>query len=200
MNSTWGDANLPGGAAGNPVQVYATGRDYGSGARIITFIESGIGADANVQQYRPVISGGVTTTHALYPANTVNGIFFPPGSDDLFLGVRASTGAGATQDYLVNIGQASIYRDATTPFAVPGLGNLGADLSVIFEENWSTRADVFWSVSGTPGPSAAGGDLARTLYATTPEGVPYERANPLLRANSSAQAAPTNKLTSLAVA
>jgi hypothetical protein len=81
VHSTWGDANLPGGAAGNPVQVYATGRDYGSGARIVTFIETGIGANANVQQYRPVISGGATTTHALYPAATVNGIFSPAGSD-----------------------------------------------------------------------------------------------------------------------
>jgi len=81
VHSTWGDANLPGGANGNPVQVYATGRDYGSGARVIAFIESGIGGNANVQQYKPVISGGATTTHALYPENTINGIYFPPGSD-----------------------------------------------------------------------------------------------------------------------
>ncbi len=81
VNSAWGDHNLPGGASGNPVQVYATGRDYGSGARIVTFIETGIGANANVQQYRPTTSSGVTTTHALYPAVTINGIFFPPGSD-----------------------------------------------------------------------------------------------------------------------
>lgn len=81
VHSTWGDVNLPGGANGNPVQVYATGRDYGSGARIVAFIETGIGANSNVQQYRPIVSGGVTTTHALYPANTINGIFFPAGSD-----------------------------------------------------------------------------------------------------------------------
>lgn len=81
VHSTWGDQNLPGGANGNPVQVYATGRDYGSGARIVAFIETGIGANANVQQYRPTVSGGVTTTHALYPENTINGILFPAGSD-----------------------------------------------------------------------------------------------------------------------
>lgn len=81
VHSTWGDANLPGRANGNPVQVYATGRDYGSGARVITFIESGIGANSNVQQYKPTISSGVTTTHSLYPENTINGINFPAGSD-----------------------------------------------------------------------------------------------------------------------
>lgn len=73
VTSTWG------GTA--PVQVFATGRDYGSGARIIAFIESGIGANANVQQFKPVISGGNVTTHDLYPATTINGIFFPAGSD-----------------------------------------------------------------------------------------------------------------------
>ena len=64
-----------------PVQVFATGRDYGSGARIVTFIETGIGANANVAQFKPTIAGGAITSQVLYPANTINGIFFPAGSD-----------------------------------------------------------------------------------------------------------------------
>jgi len=119
---------------------------------------------------------------------------------DLFLAFRATGGAGATQDYVVNIGQASIYRNAATPFIVTGLGDIAADLDGIFEPEWSQREDVLWSVFGTPGPEAEGGDPSRTLYATAPETAPYLRAAPLLRANSSAQAAPTNKLTSLASA
>ena len=81
VRSTWGDANLPGGTNGNPIQVYATGRDYGSGARIVTFIETGIGANSSVQQYRPTVVNGITTTHSLYPQTTINGIFFSAGSD-----------------------------------------------------------------------------------------------------------------------
>lgn len=145
-----------------------------------------------------VRAASAAVAFALLPAAQAAPVSYTAG--DLFLGVRAPTGAGSTQDYLVNIGQASIYRNATTPFVVTGLGDIGADLDLIFEEGWSDRADVFWSVFGTPGPEPAGGDLARTLYATTPEAAPYLRAAPLLRANSPAQAAPTNKLTSLSVA
>lgn len=114
---------------------------------------------------------------------------------DLFLGVRAVSGAGATQDYIVNIGQASAYRDAISPFAVPNLGDLGADLIAVFGANWSTRADVLWSIAGTPGGSAVGADPARTIYATVRETGPA-----LTRAAAAAQAAPVNKLTSLSVA
>lgn len=145
-----------------------------------------------------VARAAVAAATLAIPAAKAGAVSYSAG--DLFLGVRASSGTGATQDYLVNIGQASVYRDATTPFTVGGLGDLGADLSAIFEANWNTRADVSWSISGTPGPSAVAGDPSRTLYATTPESAPYLPASPLLRANAAAQAAPTNKLTSLAVA
>lgn len=68
-----------------PAQVFATGRDYGSGARIIAFIEAGIGANANVQQYKPTITGSGTTgsisSHELYPSNIVLGIPQPVGND-----------------------------------------------------------------------------------------------------------------------
>src|SRR4051812_39247272 len=91
---------------------------------------------------------------------------------DLLLGFRASGGAGALQSYEVNLGQASIYRDASGAFTVSNLGNISADLVLLFGPNWFDRSDVFWSVSGTPGPTAAGGDSARTLYTTTPELTP----------------------------
>ena len=72
-----------------PAQVFATGRDYGSGARIVTFIEAGIGASTNVVQYKPTITGtspnALTASQVLYPevtaANSPFGFAFPAGSD-----------------------------------------------------------------------------------------------------------------------
>jgi PEP-CTERM motif len=81
---------------------------------------------------------------------------------DLFLGVRASSNLGATQDYLVDLGPASQFT-TTAAFTLSLNGsNLGADLVSLFGANWNTRLDVFWSVSGTNLP----GDPSNTLYAT----------------------------------
>lgn len=68
-----------------PAYVYATGRDPESGARLVTFIESGIGGNNSVVQYKPVIGSGAQAntivSHAPYPAVTRNFIYFPEGSD-----------------------------------------------------------------------------------------------------------------------
>lgn len=60
--------------------VYATGRDPDSGTRLTAFAESGIGVDSTVTQYKPVVSGGVITSLAPYPAQTINGINFTVGN------------------------------------------------------------------------------------------------------------------------
>ena len=58
------------------------------------------------------------------------------------------------------------------------LGNIGADLVTVFGPNWNTRADVLWSVSGTPGNlTPVGTDPAKTLYATRPESTPGTAAD-----------------------
>ncbi len=64
-----------------PVQVFATGRDYGSGARVTALIETAIGGETNVRQYRPTVTSNVVTDQVLYPAVTINGISFPAGAD-----------------------------------------------------------------------------------------------------------------------
>jgi hypothetical protein len=121
--------------------------------------------------------------------------------DDLLLGFRASGGAGATQDYVVNLGPASQFTAGGGAFAVAGLGNIAADLTAIFGANWKTRADVFWSVSGTPGNfTAVGGDAARTLYATR-ERVEPDTQSPLWpRRSSTAQGATASKMSGLSKA
>ena len=53
-----------------------TGRDEDSGTRTDTFIECGFGAFGSPLQYQPTIAGGVVTSVAPWPANTVNGISY----------------------------------------------------------------------------------------------------------------------------
>ena len=65
----------------DPVQIFATGRDPESGARLVTLIETGIGANSYVVQYKPVISGSAVVSHGLYPATTLNGVPLPAGDD-----------------------------------------------------------------------------------------------------------------------
>ena len=96
-------------------------------------------------------------------------------ADDLILGFRATGGAGATKNVVVNIGQASTFRDASGSFAV-STGALASDLTTAFTtwnahradgSNGGLGSDVVWSVTGTSGSFAAvGADPAKTLYAT----------------------------------
>ena len=102
---------------------------------------------------------------------------------DLFLGFRQE---GTQTDYLINIGEASIYRDATNTFTL-SIENIGADLTALFGAGWATDPTVFWGVVGTPGPSAAGGDPANTLYASATKPASGAQADPYLRLSASAQ-------------
>ena len=115
--------------------------------------------------------------------------------DDLLLGFRASGGTGATQDYLADLGPVSSL--STTAVQQINIGATGSNLSTLFGASWSTRSDIFWSISGSSGSSAAGTDPARTLYATSPETTPGTAAPALLLANSSAQSGPSNKIGSV---
>ena len=129
--------------------------------------------------------------------------------DDLLLGFRATDGAGSPEDYVVDLGPASIYTNASTAFVLNtglasrggiNLGNIGADVSFLFGADWTSRSDLLWSISGTAGQTAAGGDPLRTLYATREEIVPGLQSDPWLRANSATQSAPTNKLAGMGTA
>lgn len=85
---------------------------------------------------------------------------------DLLVGFRATGGQGASTTYVVNIGQASTYRDATGTILVTN-GAIGADLSRIYGANWSTRTDLTWGVAGVSNINGAfGGDPEDTVYAS----------------------------------
>ncbi len=82
---------------------------------------------------------------------------------DLILGFRATGGQGASTDYLIDLGPASSIINSATPITF-AIGNIGGDLTTIFG-SWSTRGDVFWSVSGVQ--KVAGNGLAtNTMFAT----------------------------------
>ena len=83
---------------------------------------------------------------------------------DLLLGFRQ---AGNNSDYVVNIGQASLYTGTSSARTLT-IGSTAADLSTVFGSGWDSDATVSWSVSGTNHltPTNSGNDPVRTLYAT----------------------------------
>jgi len=91
---------------------------------------------------------------------------------DIFMGFRATGGEGLANTYLVNIGPAATYRDATTT-VTPAIGNIGADLVAIYGPDWSTRTDLVWGIAGSPSNVAEiNGDAAKVVYASRAELTP----------------------------
>ena len=125
---------------------------------------------------------------------TANAALLTYTADDLFLGFRSSN---STTDFLLNIGQASIYRDA-----LPGssfqlsIGPILNDLNAVFGANWNTalRGDIFWGVAGTNSTNLTAEPTSQTLYATSPAG----SGTPALPNSTSGQAAPANRMVTLA--
>jgi hypothetical protein len=73
-----------------------------------------------------------------------------PQPGDLFAGFRATDGQGTAVTYLVKLGPDTVFRTAAagSTIQVTGLGDVGADLSVLFGAGWSTRSEVQWGVFG----------------------------------------------------
>jgi hypothetical protein len=98
---------------GNPADettiVYAIGRDPDSGTRLTALAETGIGVLTTIQQYQPTVSGSTVTGQALWPTNTVNGIFVGRGnggysSGGTLAGVMTNTTAAIGGFYLTYLG------------------------------------------------------------------------------------------------
>ena len=124
-------------------------------------------------------------------------VTYTPG--DLFLSFRASQGVGATQNYVVNLGQASKFGATGSSAVVAEAGNIATDLTALYGANWKTRSDVFWSVSGTVGSfNSVGSDPAKTLYATREQPVPGTLSTPWLRRSDSTQGITTSKMNAMA--
>jgi hypothetical protein len=104
-------------------------------------------------------------------------VVYTPG--DLLMGVRATGGTGASSTLVVNLGQASLYRDAeaagvssSSPMTV-SVGNIGADLTATFGSGWSSRTDLQWGIAGTSSNTATvGGDPVGTVYLSRIQNTP----------------------------
>lgn len=79
-----------------------------------------------------------------------------PVSGDLYLAFRASGGDGASDSYIVKLGQDTPFRTASagSSFAVSGLGAINLDLESKYGTSWHTRSDLHWAVFGVR-PSAS---------------------------------------------
>ena len=62
---------------------------------------------------------------------------FTYNNGDILLGFDATGGTGASTDYEVDLGAASQFFNATTPFTLSF--NLGADLTSLYGANWFSR-------------------------------------------------------------
>ncbi len=116
---------------------------------------------------------------------------------DIFLGFRID---GGTQDYLINIGQASLYKSpSASTFTVP-VGNIGADLSTVFGSNWNSNSAVHWAVMGTNTntTTTTAGETGRTLYASKAELTFGVQETPWNRGASGTQSGPASKLMGMA--
>ena len=112
---------------------------------------------------------------------------------DLFLGFRASAGVGATQDYLIKIGSASQFNGVSSSVFLGNTGDLNTDLTALFGADWSTREEIFWSVSG----ANLLADPANTLYATRARVNPAAQTLPWLGRSNSSQGVTVSKLNGL---
>lgn len=130
------------------------------------------------------------------PQYTAAAVVYTDG--DLFVGFHATGGQGATQAYLINIGQASTYRDAAVgSSSTLSLGNIGIDLTAIYGSTWNTRADLFWGITGAIAVATAG-DPANTLYATKAQTQVGTLESGWARRSNSAQTGTVSKIQGIA--
>ena len=124
---------------------------------------------------------------------------------DLFLGFRATGGTGATKTYMVNLGQASQFTNATGPLTL-SIASMDADLGTLFGSSsaltpWYARSDLFWGIAGTTGSfDPVGSDPAKTLYATRKQLTPGTQSIPWVRKSDTTQGTTTTKMVSMMTA
>ena len=133
------------------------------------------------------------------PANAA--IVYADG--DLILGFRATGGQGASTDYLVDVGSAATFLTSIANNQVNlSLGPIGTDLVALYGVNWSSRVDLFWSLSGTQ-KIAGNGFGNNTMFATrsdsvdAPAGPNTNTTTPWTRPSSFGAGAPAGKMLSL---
>jgi hypothetical protein len=138
---------------------------------------------------------------ALTPDSAKAAIVYTDG--DLILGFRATGGLGASTDYLIDLGSAASFLALAANSQVNlSLGPIGTDLVALYGANWSSRVDLFWSLSGVQ-KIAGNGFANNTMFATRSDSVdalPGPLTNttvPWTRPSSFGAGAPAGKMLSL---
>ena len=116
----------------------------------------------------------------------------PYNDGDILLGFRAAAGDGSTTCYLVRLGPATLFTGASGQVNVP-LGNLKTDLANTYGADWSTRADLFWSVSGVQ-KASGNGFPTNTMFASRPEQTPGTQSVPWPRFSAFGAGPPVQKM------
>jgi hypothetical protein len=200
-------------------QPQSTGLNTGGSARLVVTAGTSVGvsyqwskdgapiAGATSSSYLATAAGSYTVTltnpsGSVTSAAAVVSTVTSPTLGQLFLGFRASDGTGATKNYLVKLGSASNFTNGTSIASFGSDGSIAKDLADLFGADWSTRSDVYWSVSGTTGSfQSLGGLPAKTLFASIAEATPGTfETNLWKRASSTAQGIVTSKMNSLSTA
>lgn len=97
---------------------------------------------------------------------------------DLILGVRATSGTGASKNVFFNLGDAVTLRDNGS---LGQLGNIGATLTEVYGANWFDRSNLYFGVianlsespaSGFGAVAPVNGDPSRTFYISVPTSSP----------------------------
>ena len=116
---------------------------------------------------------------------------------DVFLCFRATGGQSGTTDYMVNLGPVTQFTGAAGAIlSVPLGGDTLTDLATIYGDDWSTRGDLLWSISGTQ-RSAGNGFPAVTMFATKEEPSPGTQSTPWQRVSINSGLVPAGKMQSM---
>jgi len=117
---------------------------------------------------KQLISLALLSLSSLAPL--VNAEDFAFTRNDLLLAVRATGGSGVATNIYFNLGTTMSFRDGTNP---TNLGNINAELSAEFDNNWFERTDLRFGVAGNrtqltdaldPPNTSIGEDSGRVWY------------------------------------
>ena len=108
-----------------------------------------------------ILSTAIAVATFAASANTSHAV--PVVDGDILIGFSLNQ-ADAHDTYIFNLGQASVWRENTTPLI--SIGNIGADLTTAFGSNWMNEPLLRWGIIGGLDQAAGtiNGDLIRTVY------------------------------------
>ncbi len=105
----------------------------------------------------------LAATSAAFAATTSD----PQGAGDILIGFYTSTGTGATQNLIVNLGSYTQFENnngSTVSFSA----NIVADLAATYGANWNSRTDLEWTVTGATYATVVNGLTRNTIFSASP--------------------------------